>query len=312
MENKREAVIMLGLPASGKSTYIKEHYIDVNPDNHVIVSADNIRINHPNYDPKHPEAIHEECVELAEIEMYRLASLHTNIVMDGGAINNSYTLRIIKYLRAMYNYHIKVVYINTPVRICIARNNERIIKNERFVPRSAILDKSYMLTKVINNIVPVADEFINVKYFTNKYIFADMDGCLAGYQDLACDEHGNVDFVNNQAFKYAKPVFEIIKNITKNFESNNIFILSASPNSICNADKLDWLKTYMPYLNSFNIFFVGNKNYKTIMLENLMRKLDIKSNEILLLDDDHKTLEDAKKLGVNTMHPSTFLAEYYK
>ena len=167
MENKqKEAVIMLSLPAGGKTTYIKENYIDVNPNNHVIVSADNIRVKHPDYDPQNPEAIHELCVDLAEKEMYRLGSLNTNIVMDGGGINNYYTLRIVDKLK-FWGYKIKVVFINTPARICIARNNERVKKGERFVPKSSIIDKSYKLQRSLSRLMCVCDEIIEIPYFTN-------------------------------------------------------------------------------------------------------------------------------------------------
>lgn len=303
--NRKEAVFMLGLPASGKSTYIKENYDDT----YQMVSADEIRLKHKDYDPIHPDLIHEECVALAEQEMYRLASLNTNIVMDGGSINNTYTLRIITKLKSMFDYSIKVVYINTPTRICIARNNDRIINSERFVPKSAIIDKSNMLTKCAYNLSAIADKFITVDYFSNKNIFVDMDGCVAAYQDLPVDEYGNVDMVGNEIFKYSLPVWDIIDRLRVNFKPENIFILSASPNSICNDEKREWLKINLPFLKDENIFFVGNKTYKTVMLQNLIKKFKFEAKDVLLLDDEHKILEDGKKLNINVMHPSLFLAK---
>ncbi len=312
MENKqKEAVIMLGLPASGKSTYIKENYIYKNPDNHVIVSADDIRVKHPRYDPQNPEAIHEECVALAEQEMYRLGSLNTNIVMDGGGINNSYTLRIVNTLKSL-GYFIKVVYINTPARICIARNAERVKKGERFVPKSSIIDKSYKLQKSVEMLLKACNYFCEIPYFTNKYWFVDMDGCVAAYQDLVADEHGNIDYTNGEIFKYAKPVTHIIDRLGGRmyFNIDNIRILSASPNSICNDEKSEWLDKNMPFIKKENRFFVGNKQYKVVMLENLIKKFNLNPKDVTLLDDEHKILEDAKRLGVNVMHPSMFLAKY--
>jgi hypothetical protein len=59
MENKI-ATFMLGLPGSGKSSFIKN---SEELSKGVLVSADEIRVNHPDYDPKYPENIHQECIK---------------------------------------------------------------------------------------------------------------------------------------------------------------------------------------------------------------------------------------------------------
>lgn len=59
---------MMGLPGSGKSTYIHEKYSQ--SAGYTLVSADDIRLNHPEYNPKFPDGIHEQCVKDAEELMY--------------------------------------------------------------------------------------------------------------------------------------------------------------------------------------------------------------------------------------------------
>ena len=59
----KEIILMLGLPGAGKTEWIKGN---INKNKYVIISADEIRLGHPNYNPKDPESIHEECVKMAK------------------------------------------------------------------------------------------------------------------------------------------------------------------------------------------------------------------------------------------------------
>src|ERR1019366_2700376 len=234
-----EAIFMLGLPGSGKSFYINQ--LTINHPNYKVVSADEIRLKHPNYNPADPEAIHEECINKAERMMYALAGeincIPVDVIMDGGGINNSYTPRIIQRMRKN-GYKIKVVFIDTPVDICVQRNIERVKNGERFVKIAAIIDKSYRLRKSVEKLSEICDEFETVKYFTDSHIFVDMDGTIAEYQQLPVDEYGDINFVEYEVFRYSKPVTQMIEKLKVLSESGKrIFIVSASPNSICNVDK---------------------------------------------------------------------------
>jgi len=260
---RNHAIIMLGLPGSGKSTYIKE---EVDLEKYSLVSADEIRLNHPKYDKNDPEAIHEECVKLAEQEVYRLMGNRLNLIMDGGGINNNYTARIVLKLKEN-NYKVSIIYINTPVDICLQRNKERIANNERFVPHSVIIDKYYKLQKSIERLTNLADELGEIKYFTDRDIFIDMDGIVVEYQDLPVDENGDIDFVSHNIFRNAKPVTDVIERFKRLAHTTHLYILSASPNSICNQEKIEWLKEHMPFIKEENMFFVGNRCFKATMLK---------------------------------------------
>ncbi len=307
---KKEAVFTLGLPGAGKSTaikqLIKERKVPFN-----IVSADDIREKHFRYDPKHPERIHEECVLLADQEMLKYTNEGKKlIIMDGGGINNSYTKRIIERTRAL-GYKITILYVNTPSTVCISRNVERMKKGERFVPIEAILDKAFMLRKCVLDLHKIADEFIEIKHFRDDVIFVDMDGTIAEYYKLPKDLNGNIDFVNYDIFKYSKAVWEVIDKLRiLEAEGKRICILSASPNNICNNDKIEWLEQYLPFIKKEDIFFCGNKQYKHVFLEQLMKKFKLKPEQVMVIDDDHNVLELMEPLNVNSMHPSSFLTNY--
>lgn len=308
-----EAIFLLGLPGSGKSTFILE-FLKSHP-NYQVVSADNIRVNHPNYNPKDPEAIHEECVRLAEMQMYDLTNPsralgQVNVIMDGGGINNSYTTRIINVVKS-YGYKIKTVFIDTPVDICILRNKERILNGERFVPASSIIDKSYRLKASVNKLSSVSDEFEVVKYFSDKHIFVDMDGTLAEYQQLSKDEYGDINFVEYGVFKQSKPITCVIDKLRELSQAGRrLYIVSASPNSICNVEKKEWVNKHLPFIHDEDIYFVGKKEFKYVFLYQLINKLKLSPSDCMAIDDDHKVLDAYSRLHINSMHTSFFLTNY--
>jgi len=311
----KHAIFLLGLPGAGKTSWIDE-FIKINIEQKVlykIVSADEIRLNHPDYNPKEPEKIHELCIQLAEAQMYENGEHGYNVIMDGGGINNNYTVRIINKMKE-YGYFITVTHIDTPAHICIERNNNRIKNGERFVPVESIIDKSYRINKSIETLKEISDSYKRIPYFTNKYFFFDLDGTLAEYQTLPVDSDGDINFVGYNVFKYSKSVEPMITRLLElqNILCRKIFIISASPNSICNEEKKSWVKKHLKFIDEDNIYFVGNRNFKHTFLKHLMLKLDIKPNECTVVDDDHKILELYKTIGVNTVHPSKLLSNDLK
>jgi len=317
----KEAIFMLGLPGSGKTKLIESKLSVVNScslgkifilqeNQYVLVSADEIRLNHPDYDPEHPELIHEECVKLAKEKVFEVAERGFNLVMDGGGINNNYTVNIIAELKKL-DYHIKVVFINTPVEVCIERNQYRYEYGERFVKADAIIDKAYKLQVSVVKLKLLADEFEQVDYFTDSHIFVDLDGTLAEYQNLQADTYGNIDFVQYSVFLKGKPVKEVIEKIKKLSDSGKeIYVVSASPNSIANNEKMEWLYWNANFIKMENIYFVGNRKYKHVFLQQLIKKLKLNVCDCMVVDDDHQVLEKYKSIGVNSVHPSKLLSNY--
>ena len=313
----KKAIFMLGLPGSGKTTWIQNNVKiyrgngkKINGDEYAFVSADEIRVNHPNYRQETPDSIQQECVKIAEENVYSYSKTGSNIVMDAGGINRKYTINIIYNLKSL-GYNIKIVFINTPPEICISRNRKRIENNERFVPEMSIIEKSYKLIKSIEILKDVCDEFETVNYFTDKNIFVDLDGTVAEYQNLPFDENGNINFVEYEVFRHSKPVNEVINKLRKLEQSGRkIYIVSASPNSIANVEKFEWIQKHIPFIKKENIYFVGNKQYKYIFLEELMHKLKLNACDCMAIDDDHNVLLSYSKIGINAIHPSKFLSNY--
>ena len=130
----KEAIIMMGLPLAGKSSWIEAN----NTEAWRVISADQLKESHKDYNPEKAHELHEWSVKEAEQQVYSAASVNTNLIFDSGSINRNYTVRIIEHLQEQ-DYWIKLVHVKTPVEVCIDRMKAR----ERKVPVEDMIDKSY-------------------------------------------------------------------------------------------------------------------------------------------------------------------------
>ena len=299
---EKEAVIMLGLPLAGKSTWILENKDRFG--SYVVVSADVYKETHQDYDPENvTEELHEWSVNEAENRMYELADLGKNIIMDTGGINNRYTIRVINNLQKK-GYSIRLVHIKTPYEVCLERN--KLNKRGRRVPEVAITDKALKEVSQFHKLDALCDNTEVYDYFTNKHIFIDMDGVIAAQSTLPI-VNGEIDFVNGEIHRWQKPVTPVIEMLNElKLMGYDLYILSATANSTAYDEKQEWLD------ENFNLprdrrFFVNQGRHKAEMLGNLRRKFKLEHRDVLLIDDVHTTLYDVKKRGMNSMHPSEFL-----
>lgn len=294
----KKANILMGLPLSGKSTWIHEQGLR---HQFTVVSADTLKESHPEYEPERSHLIHEWSIEEAEKEMGIASELGQDIVMDGGGINNSYTKRIIAMLKAK-GYHVTLTHINTPLEVCLERGQNR----KRKVPAKDIIFKACKERAQFLKLKEVVDKVVVVEHFTNKHFFVDMDGVIAALTTLP-KINGKIDFVNSEVFPNLKPVGPVIKKLREMQKLGyTLYILSATPCSVNYDEKHAWLDLH------FNIpkerrYFVNSGVHKAQMLENLAIKLKLDKEDVTLLDDTHQTLYKVKELCMKPMHPSEFL-----
>jgi predicted kinase len=149
-----KAILFIGLPGAGKTTEARRNYSD-----YYIVSADEIKETHPDYNPADPEPLHQWSVKEAETMMEHLSDNDVHICMDSGGINNSYSLRIIRMLKSK-GYHVTLIHFDTPLNICIKRNRER----ERKVPEYAIIQKAEMLQTCLEKQMELVDDYKKIVY----------------------------------------------------------------------------------------------------------------------------------------------------
>lgn len=295
----KKAEILMGLPLSGKTTYIES--LD-KKDYDVIVSADVIKEEHPDYDPENAHLIHQYSVKEAERLMNEYSDLGYNIIMDSGSINNSYSKRIINMLKSK-GYFIKLTHVKTPLLVCLDRNKERTRK----VPEGEIISKSHREKAQFFKLSNLVDKVRVIDYFTNEHIFIDMDGVLAG-QTTIPRINNQIDFVNSEVFVYQPPVEPVIDKFKELHEAGHtLYILSAIPTSISLSEKNGWLDKYFPIVPKERRFYVNQGIHKSEMLEGLRVKFKLNKNQVTLVDDYHNTLYDVLERRMNPMHISEFL-----
>lgn len=296
----KHAIIMMGLPLAGKSTWI-ENNVDKYGD-YSIVSADEIKKTHKDYNPDYTEFLHEWSVKEAEKMVYKISSSGNPLIMDGGSINNSYTIRIINRLKEK-GYKVTLVHIKTPMTTCIHRMSLR----ERKVPVDAIVLKAAKEMKQFHRLSPLADDVEVIDYFNHKNIFMDMDGVLASYQVLKSLD-GKLDFVNGERFLHLPPVQPIIDKVKILYEKgHNIYILSAIPNCFAYKEKNIWLDKHTPFIDRKDRFFVNSGRHKAEMLRDLAHYLKLRKRDITMVEDTHETLLNIRNYGMRDMHLSEFL-----
>lgn len=122
-------------------------------------------------------------------------------------------------------------------------------------------------------------------------IFLDLDGTLARFNVRNALERFDKEegfFARLKAYKDIEIVNELAK-------TNNLFIISASPNEQADKDKMTWLTKYLPNINVENITIcrIGENKAKIIQ-----DKYNITINEqCYLLDDYTKNLNEWESVG---------------
>ena len=112
--------IVMGLPGSGKSTWLKEHLNDP-----VIVSRDEVRFSMPGENSKYfdnEKKVFSKYVNT--IQEYLDSSNNIDVYADATHINQKSRNKLLNKLN-LKDVNINILYINTPVEECIKRNNNR-------------------------------------------------------------------------------------------------------------------------------------------------------------------------------------------
>lgn len=122
-------------------------------------------------------------------------------------------------------------------------------------------------------------------------IFLDLDGTLARFNVKNALERFDKEvgfFANLLAYKGIEKVNELAL-------TNQLFIISASPNEQADSDKLIWLEKYLPNIKQENITLCRLGQNKAQIIQS---KYNIVINEeCYLLDDYTKNLNEWESFG---------------
>ena len=123
--------LLCGIPASGKSTWVKQH---AKP-NTIVISRDEIRLSMLGEDDDYFS--HEKDVRK---EVYRQANAALmagkNVIIDQTSVSKASRALILSYIYAADSFG--VIYFDVPFEVCVERNNQRDKESRSFVPKIAM------------------------------------------------------------------------------------------------------------------------------------------------------------------------------
>lgn len=134
-------------------------------------------------------------------------------------------------------------------------------------------------------------------------LFLDLDGTLARFNvrnALKRFDNEKGFFANLKAYKY----IEVVNTLAL---TNELYIISASPNEQADKDKMFWLKKYLPNIQENNITLCRiGENKGTIIQNKYQFTID---NNCYLLDDYTKNLTEWESLGGTGIKRLTSVAD---
>jgi predicted kinase len=143
-----ELVVMMGLPAAGKSYVAEGRYTDT----HSFVDCDLIKQTHPDYDPLNPQTIHDWSKEVAESQMQETFNNPTNTVYDSTGTNSKKVMRYIESAKKA-GMTTKLVFVTVGIETSIYRNANR----PRVVPEHIIREKANQIYESFDIVSPLFD-----------------------------------------------------------------------------------------------------------------------------------------------------------
>lgn len=124
-----------------------------------------------------------------------------------------------------------------------------------------------------------------------RKIFLDLDGTLAKFNV----KNALARFDNEIGFFAKLGAYKGVDYVNALAKSGCLYVISASPNTQADNDKMTWLKKYLPNIKEENIVLCRLGENKAKVIEN---KLNIKIDKTCyLLDDYTKNLQEWETVG---------------
>ncbi len=153
MTTSAEMIFMMGLPAAGKSTWIRHHLAE-----YYVIDPDEVKQLHPHYHPKRPHALHLwSKVVAATTFRYALQLGSGYWAVHCVGANAAHMRQRITAARAS-GFYVGLVYLRCRLETALARNARR----QRTIPEGVILAEAGTIEASFEQLVPHAHYVIEV------------------------------------------------------------------------------------------------------------------------------------------------------
>ena len=153
-------VFTMGLPGSGKSTIVATLY-----DGYERIDPDQLKLEHPDYDPKHPEATHAWSMKQAEGRFNEALACATGYwVVDGTGVNAERMIRRIVQAQAA-GFKTTLLYVRVTLNTAIARNaaRERAVSEEIIKGKALDIATSFELVSArVDEVIVIDNDSVRV------------------------------------------------------------------------------------------------------------------------------------------------------
>jgi len=131
----KKIVLMMGGPASGKSTIAAREYPNLPR-----IDCDSFKEAHPDYDPKDPGALHHWSVQEWKKAYHAAMANGVSFVLDGTGANAERLVSVAKTAHDL-GYEVTLLYVRCSLRTALERNRNR----PRTVPVEIVRSKHAMI-----------------------------------------------------------------------------------------------------------------------------------------------------------------------
>lgn len=152
-ESQPVAVIMVGGPAAGKTTYVHNQLL---PNHRLqLVGSDEVKPFLPGYKPDDPGYVHRESVHVAMEHMHKCIRDGDSFVFDGTGLD-TWGIKEAMNKARKNGFQVAVHFVKTPVEVALKRLENR----ERKVPENLVRSKHTEVAWAFSQLAPHADHVV--------------------------------------------------------------------------------------------------------------------------------------------------------
>jgi predicted kinase len=300
MEKNKVIKILIGLPASGKSTWSKD-FIQRNS-NWARVNRDDFRFMLKNSGVCENK-VENLITEASEDLIFKCLKNNLNVIVDNTNLKAKYINAFIEKFRPYAD--IEFMLFDVPAKTCIERDKAR----EKAVGEGVIekMNKDFLILKdtfVFQNVIREKEKHFVLKLnpaLKNAVIF-DIDGTLAFMGNRGPFDWKKVDR------DYINPI--VAEHVEFHKSKGRKILLFTGRDEICREETEFWLKFYHVYYDELYMRPKDNFQKDSVIKENMYSNIKDKYNILCVYDDRIQVVKKWAELGVYTFCVNQGLIEF--